>query len=82
MLSENSSKPTLLRGDPHERGVMGSARQEEAARHSQAQRSSTLHQVRTHFENKTSLLSDSGRSSDEDSDYEGSVGQPVHWTVV
>ena len=53
MLSENSSKPTLLRGDLHERGVTGfarQARQEETARHSQPQRSSTLHQVRTHFE--------------------------------
>ena len=53
LLSGNSSNPTLLRGDPHERGVMGSARrarQEEAARHSEAQRSSTLHQVRTRFD--------------------------------
>ena len=26
LLSGNSSRPTLLRGDPHERGVPGSAR--------------------------------------------------------
>ena len=26
LLSENSSRPTSLRGDPHERGVTGSAR--------------------------------------------------------
>ena len=39
LLSGNSSRPTLLRGDPHERGVTDSARrarQEEAARHSEA----------------------------------------------
>ena len=45
LLSGNSSRLTLLRGDPHERGVTGSirrARLEEAARHSEAQRSSTL----------------------------------------
>ena len=50
LLSGKSSKPTLLRGDPHERGVRGSARrarQEEATRHSEAQRSSPLHQVRS-----------------------------------
>ena len=43
MLSGSSSRPTILRGDPHESGVTGSARQarqEQAARHSQPQRSS------------------------------------------
>ena len=41
LLSENTSRPTLLRGDPHKRGVMGfarRARQEDAARHIEAQR--------------------------------------------
>ena len=53
LLSRNSSRPTLLRGDLHERGVTVStrrARQEEAARHSEAQRSNTLNQVRTRFD--------------------------------
>ena len=61
LLSGHSSRPTLLRGDPHERGVTGSARrarQEEAARYSQAARSSTLEQVCTRFEHQTSLCSD------------------------
>ena len=63
LLSGNSSRPTLLRGDPHEMGVTGfarQARQEQAARHSQAQRSSTLHQVCTHFDDQTSAQSYSG----------------------
>ena len=62
LLSGNSSKPTLLRGDPHERGVIGSARrarQEEASRHSEAQRSSTLQQVRTRFHDQASSLQSS-----------------------
>ena len=85
MLSGSSSRPTILRGDPHESGVTGSARQarqEQAARHSQPQRSSMLHQVRTHFDDQTSPQSNSGGSSSDDSDYEGSVGQPFDWTVV
>ena len=41
-----------------------------------------LHQVRTRFEDQTSLQINSGGSSDEDSDYADSVGQPVEWTVV
>ena len=60
LLSENSSRQTLLRGDPYERGVMGSARrarQEEAARHSEAQRSSTLQQVRTQFDDQANVQS-------------------------
>ena len=39
LLNRNSSRPTLLKGDPYERGVTGSARrarEEEAARHSKA----------------------------------------------
>ena len=84
LLSANSSRLTLLRGDPHERGVTGSARrarQEQAARHSEAQRSSTLHQVRTRFDDHTSLHSSLGGSSDDDTEYEGSVGHPIDWTV-
>ena len=45
LLSENSSRPTLLRRDPHERGLTGSirrARQEEVAKYGEAQRLSTL----------------------------------------
>ena len=60
LLSGNSSRPTLLRGDPHERGVTGSARRarrEEAARHSEAQQSSTLHHVRTRFDDQASVQS-------------------------
>ena len=71
-MSENSSSPTLLRGDPHERGVTDStrrARQEEAARHSEAQRLSTLNQVRTRFNDQaSSLQSNWGVSSDDDND--------------
>ena len=66
-------------------GVTGSARrarQKQAARNSQAKRSSTLHQVCTHFDDQTSLQSNSRGSSSDDSDYEGSVDQPVDWTVV
>ena len=84
LLSENSARPTLLRGDPHERGVTGSvrrARQEEAAKHSEAQRSSTLHQVRTRFDDNASLLSSWGVSSDDDEDEE-EFGRPVDWTIV
>ena len=39
LLSGNSSRPTLLRGDPYESGVTSSARrarQDQAARHSHA----------------------------------------------
>ena len=39
LLSRSNSMRTLLRGDPHERGVTSSARRarlEQAARHSQA----------------------------------------------
>ena len=53
LLNGNSFRPSLLRRDPHERGVTGSARrarQEHAARHSQAQCSSTLDHVRSRFE--------------------------------
>ena len=97
LLSSNSSRPSLLRGDPHERGVTGSARrarQEQAARHSQTQRSSTLDHVRSRFERQTSLCSNTVSSGDDDSDYdksvsrEESVGQdesvshPVDWTLV
>ena len=38
--------------------------------------------MRTHFKDQTSLQSNSGSSSDEDSDYDGSIGQPVDWTVM
>ena len=61
LLSGNRPRPTLLRGDPHERGVTGSARrarQEQAALHSQAQRSSALHQVRSGYERESRLHSD------------------------
>ena len=90
LLSGNSSRPTLLRGDHHERGVMGSARragQEEAARHNEAQQSSTLQQVRTRFDDQASSLQSSwGVSSDNDDandvEYQGAVLRPVDWTVV
>ena len=97
LLSGNSSRPTLLRGDPHERGVTGSARrarQEQAARHSQAQRSTTLDHVRSRFERQSSLHSHTVGSGDDDTDYDDSVsreesvgqdesaGHPVDWTLV
>ena len=69
LLSGNSSRPTLLKGDPHKRGVMDSARrarQEEAVRHSVAQRSSALNIVRTRI----------------DDEYVGDVVRPTEWTVV
>ena len=70
LLRGNSSRPTLLRGDPHERGVTGfarRARQEEAARHSIAQRSSTLDVVRTLLDDQSSSLQSSwGVSSNDD----------------
>ena len=50
-------------------GVTGSARrarQEQAARHSQAQHSSTLDNVRSLFERRTSLRSDTVGSGDDD----------------
>ena len=78
LLSGQSSRSTLLRGDPHERGVTGSARrarQEEAARYSQAHRLSTLEQVRTRFEHQTSLGSDTLGSGDDFTDYDESVGE-------
>ena len=85
-MSGNSSRPTLLSGDPHERGVTGfvrRARQKEAARHSETQRSSTLHQVRTRFDDQASVQSSWRVSSDDDDDeYHGVVGHPVDWTVV
>ena len=96
LLSGNSSRPTLLRGDPHERGVTGSARQvrqTQAARHSQAQRSTTLDHVRSRFERQSILHSHTVGSGDDDTDYgdsvsrEESVGQdesaghPVDWTL-
>ena len=51
-------------------------------RHSLAQHSSTLRQVHTHFDDQTSARSYSGGSSDDNSDYHGSVGQAVDWKVV
>ena len=78
MLSGNTFRPTLLRGDPHERGVTGSARrarQEEAVRYSQAQRSSTLHQVRTNVDQQASLRSDTFDSDDYDTEFDESVGE-------
>ena len=85
LLNENSSMPTSLRGYPHEREVMASARrfrQEEATRHFEAQRSSTLHQVRTRFDDQASIQSSCGGSGDDDDDddddeYQGSVARPV-----
>ena len=74
--SGNSSRPTLLRGDPHERGVTGSARrarQEQAARHRQAQRSTTLDHVRSRFERQSSLHSHTVSSGDDVTDYDDSV---------
>ena len=62
LLSGNSSRPTLLRGDPHEREVTGSARrarQEEAARYSIAQWSSALDLVRTPLEDQASSIQSS-----------------------
>ena len=91
LLRGNSSRPTLLRGDPHERGVTGSARrarQEEAARHSIAQRSSVLDPVRTPVEDQASSIQSSwGVSSDDDNDaddveYEAPDFRPVNWTIV
>ncbi|XP_057548704.1 uncharacterized protein LOC130827102 [Amaranthus tricolor] len=91
LLRGNSSKPTLLRGDPHKRGVTDSARrtrQEEAARHSEAQRSSTLNQMITHFDDQASSLQSSwGVSSDDDNDsddvqFQGPDSRPLDWTVV
>ena len=91
LLRGNSSRPTLLRGDPHERGVTGSARrarQEEAARHSIAQRSSALDLVRTPLDDQSSSIQSSwGVSSDDDNDaddvrYEAPDSRPLNWTVV
>ena len=97
LLSNNSSRPSLLRGDPHERGVSGSARrarQEQAAKHSQTQRSTTLDHVRSRFERHSSQRSDTAGSGDDDTDYDESVsreesigqdeslGHPVDWTLV
>ncbi|XP_057523306.1 uncharacterized protein LOC130803137 [Amaranthus tricolor] len=90
LLSGNSSRPILLRGDPDKRGVTGStrrARQEDAARHSEAQRSSTLNQVRTRFDDQASSHQSSwGVSSDDDDaddvEYQGAVVHPVDWTVL
>ena len=85
LMRGSSSRPTLLRGDPHERSVTGSAsraRQEQVARPSEAQRSSTLHQVHTRFDDQTSLQSSLGGSSDDDTEDLGCVGEPVDWTLV
>ena len=41
-----------------------------------------MHQVRTHFDEQTSPQSNSGTCSFNGSDYEGSVGLLVDWTVV
>ena len=71
LLSGNSSRLNLLKGDPHERGVTGSARrarQEQAAGHSQAQCSTTLDHVRSRFERQTSLRSNTVGSGDDDTD--------------
>ena len=91
LLSGNISRPNLLRGDPHERGVTGStrrARQEKAARYSEDQRLSTLNQVRTRFDDQANSLQSSwGISSDDDNDaddvqYQGPDLRPADWTVV
>ena len=64
------------------------ARQEEAAKHSEAQRLSTLNQVRTRFDDQASSLQSSlGVSSEDDNDaddvqYQGPDLRPVDWTVV
>ena len=86
-MSGNNSRPILLRGDPHEGGggVTRStrrARQEEAARYNEAQRLSTLNQVRTPFDDQASSLQSSwGASSDDDDaddvEYLGDVVRPV-----
>ena len=71
LLSGNSSWPTSLRWDPHERGVTGSvrrSRQEEAIRHSQAQRSITLDHVRSRFQRQSSLHSQTIGSIDDETD--------------
>ena len=78
LLSGNSFRPSLLIGDPYNRRVTGSARrarQEQAARHSQAQRSSTLDHVRSRFERQTSLRSNTVGSGDDDTDYDDSVSR-------
>ncbi|XP_057528012.1 protein MAIN-LIKE 1-like [Amaranthus tricolor] len=91
LLRGSSFRPTLLRGDPHERGVTGfakRARQEEAARHSIAQRSSALDLVRTPLDDQSSSIQSSwGVSSDDDNDaddvqYEAPDSRPLDWTVV
>ena len=97
LLSGNSSRPTSLRGDPHERGVTGSvrrSRQEEAIRHSQAQRSTTLDHVRSRFQRQSSLHSHTVGLIDDETDWDDSVtreesvghdegaGLPVDWTIV
>ena len=97
LLSDNSSRLTLLRGDPHERGVTGfarRARQAQAAKHSQAQRSTTLDHVRSRFQRQSSLHSHAVGLGNDDTDYddyvsrEESVGQDesaghlVDWTIV
>ena len=78
LLSGNSSRPTSLRGNLHERGVTGSvrrSRQEQAARHSQAQRLTTLDHVRSRFQRQSSLHSHTVGSGDDDTDYDDSVSQ-------
>ncbi|XP_057529713.1 uncharacterized protein LOC130808250 [Amaranthus tricolor] len=70
------------------------ARQEQAAVHSQAQRSSTLEQVRSRLERQSSLHSHTVGSGDDHTDYDNSVsreesvgqdesvGHPVDWTLI
>ena len=64
------------------------ARHEEAARHSEAQRSSTLNQVRTHFDDQAdSLQSSWGVYSDDDNDaddvqFQAPEPAPLDWTIV
>ena len=58
---------------------------QDAARHIEAQRSSTLHQVHTRFDDQASVQSSWRVSNDDDDDdveYQGVVGRPVDWTVV
>ena len=78
-------------------GVTGSARQsrqEQPAKHSQAQRSTTLDHVHSRFKRQSSLHSHTVGSGYDDTDYDDSVsgeesvghnesvGLPVDWTIV
>ena len=69
------------------RGSTRRARQEEAARHNEAQRSSTLYQMRTCFDDQASSLQSSWAVSSDDDDaddveYQGAVVRPADWTIV